>query len=324
MCRCRRVDPRFGMRRVDVEGNGNDGAAERFDFSVQCLPPGQGRSAASPTGPGNHDDASATKRCEVESPSHRVDERCWKTRNCARQRAARRGGRSESPDTMFGIVDHRHSQTLGRNFDVDVAVGERAGGRYANFPAAHALGFGVPPGCRGELGCRNAKFREDHGATLCDVPRHRGRRGKNGPMSAVIEIAHEATDELVAAMAALIPQLSKSNPPPTKAELGELVSSEASTMFIARVDGRIVGSLTLAMFRIPTGVRAWIEDVVVDDSARGHGVGEALNRAALDHAKVHGAITVDLTSRPSREAANRLYQRIGFVARETNIYRYTL
>ena len=147
---------------------------------------------------------------------------------------------------------------------------------------------------------------------------------KNEDMAAVIEIATEATDELVAAMAGLIPQLSKSNPPPTKDELADLVASEASTMFVARVDGRIVGSLTLAMFRIPTGIRAWIEDVVVDDSARGHGVGEALNRAALDFAKQHGAITVDLTSRPSREAANRLYQRIGFVARETNIYRYTL
>lgn len=142
-------------------------------------------------------------------------------------------------------------------------------------------------------------------------------------MSAQIEIAREATDELVAAMAVLIPQLSKSNPPPTKAELSDLVGSEASTMFLARVDGRIVGSLTLAMFRIPTGVRAWIEDVVVDDAARGHGVGEAMNRAALDFARQHGAITVDLTSRPSREAANRLYRRIGFVARETNIYRYT-
>ena len=143
-------------------------------------------------------------------------------------------------------------------------------------------------------------------------------------MAARIEIATEATDELVDAMARLIPQLSKSNPPPTKAELDELVRSEASTMFVARVDDRIVGSLTLAMFRIPTGVRAWIEDVVVDDSARGHGVGEALNMAAIDHARRHGAVTVDLTSRPSREAANRLYQRIGFVARETNVYRYSL
>ena len=143
-------------------------------------------------------------------------------------------------------------------------------------------------------------------------------------MSAQIEIAHEATDELVAAMASLIPQLSKSNPPPTKSELAQLISSEASTIFVARVEGRIVGSLTLAMFRIPTGIRAWIEDVVVDDSARGHGVGEALNRAALDHAKANGAITVELTSRPSREAANRLYQRMGFVARETNVYRFSL
>lgn len=143
-------------------------------------------------------------------------------------------------------------------------------------------------------------------------------------MSAQIEIAHEATDELVAAMASLIPQLSKSNPPPTKSELAQLISSEPSTIFVARVEGRIVGSLTLAMFRIPTGIRAWIEDVVVDDSARGHGVGEALNRAALDHAKANGAITVELTSRPSREAANRLYQRMGFVARETNVYRFTL
>lgn len=143
-------------------------------------------------------------------------------------------------------------------------------------------------------------------------------------MSAQIEIAHEATDELVAAMASLIPQLSKSNPPPTKSELAQLIASEASTIFVARVEGRIVGSLTLAMFRIPTGIRAWIEDVVVDDAARGHGVGEALNRAALDHAKANGAITVELTSRPSREAANRLYQRMGFVARETNVYRFIL
>ena len=143
-------------------------------------------------------------------------------------------------------------------------------------------------------------------------------------MTARIEIATQATDELVEAMAGLIPQLSKSNPPPTKAELDELIGSEASTMFLARVDGRIVGSLTLAMFRIPTGVRAWIEDVVVDDSARGHGVGEALNMAAIEHARKKGAVTVDLTSRPSREAANRLYQRIGFVARETNVYRYSL
>jgi ribosomal protein S18 acetylase RimI-like enzyme len=106
--------------------------------------------------------------------------------------------------------------------------------------------------------------------------------------------------------------------------LNEIIASESSVLFVARVENQIVGSLTLATFRIPTGIRAWIEDVVVDESARGHGVGEALNRAALNEAKRRGAITVELTSRPSREAANRLYLRMGFVVRETNVYRYTL
>jgi len=143
-------------------------------------------------------------------------------------------------------------------------------------------------------------------------------------MSATIEIATESTDELVHAMAVLIPQLSKSNPPPSRADLNAIISSEASVLFIARVNGKIAGALTLATFRIPTGVRAWIEDVVVDTDARLHGVGEALNMAAIAEARSRGAITVELTSRPSREAANRLYQRIGFVQRETNIYRFTI
>ncbi len=143
-------------------------------------------------------------------------------------------------------------------------------------------------------------------------------------MSVVVERATEVTPELVSAFEMLIPQLSSSNPPPSVNELQEIVSSEASVLFIARVEGKIVGSLTLATFRIPTGLRAWIEDVVVDGSARGHGVGEALNKAALDEARTRGAVTVDLTSRPSREAANRLYQRLGFVQRETNVYRYSL
>ncbi|MDA2957660.1 MAG: GNAT family N-acetyltransferase [Actinomycetota bacterium] len=143
-------------------------------------------------------------------------------------------------------------------------------------------------------------------------------------MTAEVTICETVTDEVVDALARLIPQLSSSNPPPTRSQLEILVSSEASTLFLARVEGRIVGSLTLATFRIPTGVRAWIEDVVVDEQARGHGVGEALNRAALDLARAEGAITVELTSRPSREAANRLYLRMGFVVRDTNVYRYTL
>lgn len=93
---------------------------------------------------------------------------------------------------------------------------------------------------------------------------------------------------------------------------------------MAEIDGVVVGSLTLVFFAIPTGVRAIIEDVVVDESVRGKGVGEALTRAALDRAKDEGCKTVDLTSRPSRQAANRLYQRIGFAQRETNVYRYEL
>lgn len=136
--------------------------------------------------------------------------------------------------------------------------------------------------------------------------------------------ATEVTDELVDAFAQLIPQLSSSNPPPTRAQLAEMIDSEASVLFIAEHEGSIVGTLTLVLFRIPTGVRAWIEDVVVDGEARGLGVGQALNETALERAREVGATTVDLTSRPSREAANRLYQRIGFEQRSTNVYRYDL
>lgn len=136
----------------------------------------------------------------------------------------------------------------------------------------------------------------------------------------------EVSDELVAAFARLTPQLSSSSPAPGADELAAIVSSPATVLFIARDTdtGEIVGTLTLALFRIPTGLRAWIEDVVVDSDARGKGVGAALNEAALTRARREGAKTVDLTSRPTRDAANRLYKRIGFVPRETNVYRYDL
>ena len=143
-------------------------------------------------------------------------------------------------------------------------------------------------------------------------------------MTIVVDIADRATPELVDAMARLIPQLSSSNPPPTKDELAAIITSDSCDVLIARDGDAIVGSLTLVVFPIPTGIRAWIEDVVVDEAARGKGVGEALNTFALQRAWERGAKTVDLTSRPSREAANRLYQRLGFVARDTNVYRYTL
>jgi ribosomal protein S18 acetylase RimI-like enzyme len=142
--------------------------------------------------------------------------------------------------------------------------------------------------------------------------------------SVTVAPASAATAELLTAFHRLIPQLSSSSTPISTDQLAEMIAADSTTIFVATKEQEIVGLLTLVVFRIPTGVRAWIEDVVVDESARGHGVGEALNRAALDDARRRGAKTVDLTSRPSRAAANRLYQRLGFVARETNVYRFTL
>jgi ribosomal protein S18 acetylase RimI-like enzyme len=142
-------------------------------------------------------------------------------------------------------------------------------------------------------------------------------------VSVQIDIASEATDELRDALSHLLPQLS-SSPPPTLDELRLITANPESVLFVARLEGRIVGSLTLIFYRIPTGLKSWIEDVVVDESARGHGIGELLNRAALDEARRRGAKAVSLTSRPSREAANRLYQRIGFESRPTNVYRFDL
>jgi ribosomal protein S18 acetylase RimI-like enzyme len=140
-----------------------------------------------------------------------------------------------------------------------------------------------------------------------------------------VEEVTEVSGELVAAMAGLVRQLSSSADPPGAAQLEEIVASPATTLLVAREDGAaIVGALTLALFRIPTGVRAWIEDVVVDEAARGRGAGEALTRGAVGIARAAGARTVDLTSRPDRAAANRLYAKLGFERRETNVYRLTL
>ena len=137
-----------------------------------------------------------------------------------------------------------------------------------------------------------------------------------------IAICDTVDADVVEAFARLIPQLSRSSAAPDAEVLQGIVDHDACTLLLARDGDRIVGSMTLVVFPIPTGVRAWIEDVVVDDAARGKGVGAALNIRALEIAGEMGAKTVDLTSRPSREAANRLYQRLGFVARETNVYRY--
>lgn len=128
--------------------------------------------------------------------------------------------------------------------------------------------------------------------------------------------------EIVAAVQGLVPQLSNSAAVPSLEQVAELCSAEATTLLLARLDGAIVGMLVLVLFRLPTGMRAWIEDVVVDGSVRGEGVGEALTREALERAAAAGAVTVDLTSRPSRAAAIRLYERMGFERRETGVYRW--
>jgi len=140
-----------------------------------------------------------------------------------------------------------------------------------------------------------------------------------------VEVFEGDASELADAFVTLVPQLSKSNPPPTRDKVEAMLAFDAVTQFVARDDdGRIVGVSTLIMFPIPTGRRAWVEDVIVDEAARGQGVGEALTLAMIDAAREWGCTTIELTSRPSREAANRLYQRIGFTPRETNVYRYDL
>jgi len=158
-----------------------------------------------------------------------------------------------------------------------------------------------------------------------DDPPPQGRR-------IVISVAETVDGALFEAVAGLVPQLSSSAPPPTLDQLRRIVEDPATTLLLATevgappatgTDGRVVGMLTLAIFLVPTGLRAWIEDVVVDDVARGAGVASSLIRAAVAHAEQQGARTVDLTSRPQRVAANRLYVRLGFERRDTNVYRKT-
>lgn len=142
-------------------------------------------------------------------------------------------------------------------------------------------------------------------------------------MTIAVETLDEVTDEAVEAFGRLLPQLSRSAKPLDAAALAAVASSPAVTVLVARSDDRIVGSLSLVIFRIPTGLRAWIEDVVVDEAARGQGVGALLTREALRLARAAGVRTVDLSTRPSRVAAGRLYEREGFKQRETRMYRYS-
>jgi ribosomal protein S18 acetylase RimI-like enzyme len=153
-----------------------------------------------------------------------------------------------------------------------------------------------------------------------------GDAPESAPHPVVVDEVTSATPEVLDALRGLLPELSSSAPPLTGALLEEIVGSPATILLVARdgTDGSILGSLTLVVFSAPTGPRAWIEDVVVAPATRGRGVGAALVDEANRRAGAAGSRTVDLTSRPSRQAANRLYLRLGFVQRETNVYRKSL
>ena len=132
------------------------------------------------------------------------------------------------------------------------------------------------------------------------------------------------TEELSNAFQRLLPQLTQNSAPPSDDDLSALIKTESTILLIARTEqkGFIVGAASLIVYRVPTGIRAIIEDVVVDESTRAQGIGEALVLRLLDIAREKGAKGVSLTSNPKREAANRLYQRLGFKRRETNSYYY--
>ena len=140
-----------------------------------------------------------------------------------------------------------------------------------------------------------------------------------------IDIVTRADEELYSAFQRLVPQLTNNNPPPSLNDLAALVRDSSSTLMVARNEHReIVGALTLTVYRVPTGIRSIIEDVIVDNSVRGQGVGEALMKRAIEIAREKGAGNISLTCNPMRESANRLYQRMGFKKRETNAYQIKL
>jgi len=143
-------------------------------------------------------------------------------------------------------------------------------------------------------------------------------------VTVTVEKAQFATTELVVGLNRLLPQLSSSAEPLTTDDVEEMIHSESSTLFVALDEGTVVGTLTLVVFSIPTGRRAWIEDVVVDEDSRGTGVGQQLTMAAVDEARLRDVRSIDLTSRPSREAANAMYVKLGFERRETNVYRFSI
>jgi ribosomal protein S18 acetylase RimI-like enzyme len=152
-----------------------------------------------------------------------------------------------------------------------------------------------------------------------------GEEPEGRSLDVTVDEVQAVTPDVLTALAQLVPQLSSSAPPLEEEDLRDIAQSPATMLLVARdAGGALVGSLTLVVFKAPTGPRAWIEDVVVERDLRGGGIGSILVREALVRARAAGARTVDLTSRPSRVEANRLYLRLGFTQRETNVYRYDL
>ena len=141
-------------------------------------------------------------------------------------------------------------------------------------------------------------------------------------MSVEITVAESASPELRDALNRLVPQLSSSAKPLSDADVVRMTTDHDVVLFVAKNDDVIVGTLTLVVFAIPSGQRAWIEDVIVDGGVRGLGIGAALTKAAIEEGRRRGVRTIDLTSRPSREAANALYRKLGFEIRDTNVYRF--
>lgn len=137
-----------------------------------------------------------------------------------------------------------------------------------------------------------------------------------------VEIIREPSQELVDAFGKLLPQLSTTAKPLDYEAIGRMVTCDANTVLVARTPDAIIGTLTLVLLPLPSGLRARVEDVVVDGAARGQGVAGLLTQEALRLAREAGARTVDLTSRPDRAAANRLYERLGFEARRSTVYRF--
>jgi ribosomal protein S18 acetylase RimI-like enzyme len=142
-----------------------------------------------------------------------------------------------------------------------------------------------------------------------------------------IEKVTQVTEEIFEAVKSLVPQLGAHKSAPTWDELDALVRSESSTLLIARYpdeNSEIAGILSLTVYRVPTGMRSIVEDVIVDEKMRRRGIAEALMLRAIDLAREAGADGVSLTSNPKREAANKLYQSMGFQKRDTNSYIYKL